>query len=87
MSLLDIWNGLTSGLFRLLVCLSVRESVHHIYIYERGRIPTVVVGVASPSFPCARHFGVMHSGTNGGATITDGRNIRGSAHHIREMRV
>ena len=33
MSLLDIWNGLTLGLFRLLVCLSVRESVHHIYIY------------------------------------------------------
>ena len=28
MSLLDIWNGLTLGLFRLLVCLSVRESVH-----------------------------------------------------------
>ena len=42
--------------------------------YMRGRrIPTVVVGVASPSFPCARKFGVMHSGTKGGATITDGR--------------
>ena len=42
--------------------------------YMRGRrIPTVVVGAASPSFPCARQFGVMHSGTKGGATITDGR--------------
>ena len=42
--------------------------------YMRGRrIPTVVVGVASPSFPCARQFGVMHSGMKGGATITDGR--------------
>ena len=40
--------------------------------YMRGRrIPTVVVGVASPSFPCAGQFGVMHSGTKGGATITD----------------
>ena len=42
--------------------------------YMRGRrIPTVVVGVASPSFLCARHFCVMHSGTKGGVTITDGR--------------
>ena len=46
---------------------------HHIYMRGR-RIPTVVVGVASSSFPCARHFGVMHTGTNGGATITNGRN-------------
>ena len=39
----------------------------------RGRrIPTVVVGVASPSVPCARHFGVMHSG-----------NERRSYHHQR----
>ena len=42
--------------------------------YMRGRrILTVVVGVASPSLPCARHFGVMHLGMKGGATITDGR--------------
>ena len=51
------------------------------------KIPTVVVGVASPSFPCARHFGVMHSGTKGGATITDGRKcqrgiVEGEFHHI-----
>ena len=40
--------------------------------YMRGRrIPTVVVGVASPSFPCARH-NLVHPGTKGGATITDG---------------
>ena len=25
-------------------------------IYERRRMPTVVVGVASPSFPCARYL-------------------------------
>ena len=54
---------------------------HHIYMRGR-RIPTVVVGVASPSFPCARHFGVMHSGTNGGATITNGR-----MYTPRELRV
>ena len=41
-----------------------------------GRIPTVVMGVASLSFQGARHFGVMHFGKIGGATITDGRNIR-----------
>ena len=42
--------------------------------YMRGRrILTVVVRVASPSFPCARQFFVMHSGTKGGATSTDGR--------------
>ena len=29
--------------------------------------------ISSPSFPCARQFGVMHSGMKGGATITDGR--------------
>ena len=29
--------------------------------------------ISSPSFPCARQFGVMYSGTKGGATITDGR--------------
>ena len=41
--------------------------------YIRGRrIPTVVVGVGSPSYPCARHFGVMHLGRKGGATITNG---------------
>ena len=45
---------------------------HHIYMRGR-RIPIVVVGVASPSFPCARHFGVMHSGTKWGATITESR--------------
>ena len=51
--------------------------------YMRGRrILTVVMGVASPSFPCARHFGVMHSGTNGGATITNGR-----IYTPRELRV
>ena len=54
---------------------------HHIYMRGR-RIPTVVVGVASPLFPCARHFGVMHSGTNGGATITNGR-----MYTPRELRV
>ena len=49
----------------------------------RGRrIPTVVVGVASPSFPCARHFGVMHLGTKGGAIITNGR-----MYTPRELRV
>ena len=46
------------------------------------RIPTVVVGLASPSFPCARQFGVMHSGTKGGATITDVR-----IYTPRELRV
>ena len=51
--------------------------------YMRGRrITTVVVGVASPSFPCARQFGVMHPGTKGGATITDGR-----IYTPRELRV
>ena len=51
--------------------------------YMRGRrIPTVVVGVASPSFPCARQFGVMHSGTKGGATIITGR-----IYTPRELRV
>ena len=51
--------------------------------YMRGRrIPTVVVGVASPSFPCGRQFGIMHSGTKGGATITDGR-----IYTPRELRV
>ena len=54
---------------------------HHIYMRGR-RIPTVVVGVASPSFPCARHFGVMHSGMKGGATITNGR-----MYTPRELRV
>ena len=54
---------------------------HHIYMRGR-RIPTVVVGVASPSFPCARHFGVMHSGTKGGAIITNGR-----MYTPRELRV
>ena len=54
---------------------------HHIYMRGR-RIPTVVVGVASPLFPCARHFGVMHSGTNGGATIINGR-----MYTPRELRV
>ena len=35
-----------------------------------------VVGVASPSFPCARQFGViMHSGMKGGATITDSQPV------------
>ena len=33
-------------------------------------------GVASPSFPCARQFGViMHSGMKGGATITDSQPV------------
>ena len=51
--------------------------------YMRGRrIPTVVVGVASSLFPCARHFGVMHSGMKGGATITNGR-----IYTPRELRV
>ena len=51
--------------------------------YMRGRrIPTVVVGVPSPSLPCARHFGVMHTGTKGGATITNGR-----MYTPRELRV
>ena len=56
--------------------------------YMRGRrIPTVVVGVASPSSPCARHFGVMHSGTKGGVTITKCRIYQeGSAHHINHVR-
>ena len=45
-------------------------------------MPTVVVEVASPSFPCARHFGIMHSGTKGGETITDGR-----IYTPRELRV
>ena len=54
---------------------------HHIYMRGR-RIPTVVVGVASPSFQCARHFGVMHSGMKGGATITNGR-----IYTPRELRV
>ena len=31
------------------------------------------MGVASPSFLCARQFGVMHSGMKEGATITNGR--------------
>ena len=45
--------------------------------YMRGRrISTIVVEVASPSFPCARQFVVMQSGTKGGViTITDGRKI------------
>ena len=51
--------------------------------YMRGRRTlTIVVGVASPSFPCARQFGVMHLGTKGGATITDGR-----IYTPRELRV
>ena len=54
---------------------------HHIYM-RRRRIPTVVVGVASPSFPCARHFGVMHPETKGGAIITNGR-----MYTPRELRV
>ena len=33
-------------------------------------------------FPCARHFGVMHSGMKGGATITNGR-----IYTPRELRV
>ena len=54
---------------------------HHIYMRGR-RIPTVVVGVASPSFPCAKHFGWMHSGMKGGATITNSR-----IYTPRELRV
>ena len=32
--------------------------------------------ISSPSFPCARQFGViMHSGMKGGATITDSQPV------------
>ena len=51
----------------------IGEGVCPPYIGERRRMTTIVVGVASPSFPCARHFGAMHSGTKGGAIITNGR--------------
>ena len=48
--------------------------VHHIQLkYQRGRIPIVVMGVASSSFTCARRFDVMHFRMKGGAAITDGR--------------
>ena len=45
-------------------------------IYERRRMPTVVVGVASPSFPCGSSDQHRRS-----------QYQRGSANHIREMRV
>ena len=62
--------------------------VHHILSkYQRGRIPIVVVGVASRSLMSARYFDVMHSGMKGGANITDGWIYpRGIAHHIHHMR-
>ena len=47
---------------------------------QKSRSPSTIhaiVGVASPSFPCARQFGViMHSGMKGGATyITDSQPV------------
>ena len=64
------------------------QSVHHILPkYQRGRIPIVVMGVASRSLMSARYFDEMHSGMKGGANITDGWIYpRGIAHHIHHMR-
>ena len=56
--------------------------------YMRGRrIPIVVVGVVSPSFPCASQFGVMHPGTKEelpSLTVTNVReeSVREGIHHI-----
>ena len=58
------------------VSFSEGECPPYIYIYvcERGRIPTVVMGVASLSFLVLDICNAL--GTGGVATITDGRNIR-----------
>ena len=45
-------------------------------IYERRRIPTVVVGEASSSLEGTRHFGVMHFQMKVGASITDDCYVR-----------
>ena len=46
---------------------------------QKSRTPSIIhaiMGVASPSFPCARQFGViMHSGMKGGASITDSQPV------------
>ena len=69
---LDICNALgKGGVATIIDDRKIGEGVST--IYERRRMPTVVVGVASPSFPCARRFGLMHSGTKEGVTITNGR--------------
>jgi hypothetical protein len=73
MSLLHIWNGLTLGLFRLLVCLSVRESVHHIYMREEeSRL--LLWGSLLLLYLVLDICNAL--GKGGVATITDGRNIR-----------
>jgi hypothetical protein len=61
------WGSLLLLLFVLDLCYALgEEGVATIIdgrngegvstIYERRRMPTVVVGVASPSFPCARYL-------------------------------